>query len=759
MRLAAFAAAATLAMVLATWCVLGIAGADAGRTRAAAAALDAFERAENLLHRDILRARSGALRSYDPLVEQLDQMRAALDGLRAWAMADATLAPLCARLGSRLQRTEALTERVKTTNALLQNSLAYFGALSARGAPAEADLDGLAAAVLRLSLDPSATAALDRRLDDASARAEAGDRAALLAHARMLRRLLPVSDGLLRGLSFVMASPEIADLAREIDARQAAFSDRAAWVRQVLYALSLTLAAALFALGLQLRARARTLLLRARLEREIARISTRLITAGRGGALDAELRAGLATLAGCLRADRAWLASDDRRHLVEWGAPAAAPAHARRLVVASENAAFGRAALGFEARRRLRGGNQEALLRLALDALGGAVHRAALEAERERLEASLQRARRAETTGALASGIAHNVNNIVGAILGHSEIAAEHVPPDGRAARSIAEIRRAAARARDLVDQGLAYGRAAAATGVVDLALLIEETRPMLEVSLPAAAALKIRLAGRVVIPGDATQLQQVILNLVANAAQALEGEGAVTLALETRRARTPPASARRSPSGAYAVMAVEDDGRGMDEDPRARIFEPFFTTRAGGVGLGLLTVRAIVEAHGGAVLARSASGRGSRFEVWLPIASAASREVLPGTRGGGEVIAIISDDEPWRMRQEEVIAVLGYEPAGYATLEAAVAALRGGRAFEAALLRLPRGEAPGHATALLRDVMPAAPIMLAAQDVEGLDPASLAKAGVHELVPSDAPAEMARALTRCLAAARTAVS
>ncbi|MEC9433747.1 MAG: DAHL domain-containing protein [Pseudomonadota bacterium] len=774
MRLALLAAASTLGLVLASGCLLGRTGVEAEAAGRAAAALEAFERAENGLHRDLLRVRSGALRSYDPLVAGLDEMTGALSRLRGWSAEEAALAPPVAGLGRRLARTEALTERFKTVNALLQNSLAYFAALSDRRA-ATGDADGLAAEILRLSLDPSATDTLDRRLAEASdvadgARDAGAGRAALLAHARMLRRLLPESEALLFDLSRVMGGPEIARLAQAVAVRRAGFDRQASTVRQALYALSLALAAALVACGAELRARARRLRLRARIEREIARISSRLVAVGPGDALEAELRAGLGALAVCLRADRAWLTSDDGPGglgPIEWRADAAPRGPASgRLVVAGEDGFSGRAALGFETARP--GGfareDHAALLRLGLDALGGALRRAALEAERERLEERLHRARLAETAGALASGIAHNVNNIVGAILGHSEIAAEHVPGDGRAARSIAEIRRAATRARDLVDQGLAWGRGAEAAEVVDLALLVEETRGMLEASLPPHARLEVRADAVARVRGNGTQLQQVMMNLAANAAQALDGPGRVTLSLALREtdalpsparppspSPSPPASPPASSSRTCAVISVEDDGRGMDRATLSRVFEPFFTTRDGGFGLGLATVRATAEAHGGVVLATSARGRGARFEVWLPLAVPAPHVPASPSRGEGQSVAIVAADAGWRLRQEEVVAGLGYEPVGYANAEAAAAAMRGGRAFDAVLLRLAPEEPPLRSAAFLRAIAPAPPVALVASGFGGLGPAALADAGVRDVVSSDAPAAIARALARCL--------
>jgi signal transduction histidine kinase len=155
-----------------------------------------------------------------------------------------------------------------------------------------------------------------------------------------------------------------------------------------------------------------------------------------------------------------------------------------------------------------------------------------LEQERARFERSLQQARRMETVGALASGIAHNFNNIVGAILGYTEMAEAQLASDSPPSRNLGEIRRAGERARDLVDQILAFGRRREAQGTpVSVKGLVAETSSLLRASLPSRITLVIHeIPDGAVVSGDLGQLQQVVLNLCSNAAQAMDQAGCVEI-------------------------------------------------------------------------------------------------------------------------------------------------------------------------------------------------------------------------------------
>src|SRR5262249_4870900 len=268
------------------------------------------------------------------------------------------------------------------------------------------------------------------------------------------------------------------------------------------------------------------------------------------------------------------------------------------------------------------------LLRMALDAVMNAMGREQLEQERARFERSLQQARRMETVGALASGIAHNFNNIVGAILGHTEMAEAQLASDSPPARNLGEIRRAGERARELVGQILVFGRRREVRRTpVSVKGLVAETSSLLRATLPSRIKLVIRaVPDAAVVAGELGQLQQVILNLCNNAAQAMDQVGCVEIETEVREITGAVSlSYGDLVPGRYVRIAVSDTGRGIDEATFEPISDPFFPTRLAGSGLGLATTREIVRDHGGAINACSAPGVGSCFEVWLPCISASA--------------------------------------------------------------------------------------------------------------------------------------
>ena len=409
------------------------------------------------------------------------------------------------------------------------------------------------------------------------------------------------------------------------------------------------------------------------------------------------------------------------------------------------------------------------LLRMALDAVGNAVRREHLEQERSRLERSLQQARRMETIGALASGIAHNFNNIVGAILGYTEMAEAQLVADSRPARNLGEIRRAGERARDLVDRILAFGRARdVQRRPVSMKGLIAETSSLLHASLPSGIELAIcEVPAAAVISGQPGQLQQVILNLCSNAAQAMDQMGSVEIETEVHDITGARLLTHGElMPGRYVRIAVNDTGRGMDKVTVERIFEPFFTTRLAGSGLGLATVREIVREHGGAMNVWSAPGVGSRFEVWLPGVTAAApapREDLHFLPlGRGQTVLVLDDGGERLLADEEMLAALGYEPVGFTCVGDALAACRATpKRFDAAVV----GHLLSAASALdlavaVRAIVPDMPILLATASADESGAEALVAAGISEIVHRPLiSAELASALARCLTISEVSVA
>ncbi len=375
-----------------------------------------------------------------------------------------------------------------------------------------------------------------------------------------------------------------------------------------------------------------------------------------------------------------------------------------------------------------------------------------------------------ETIGALSSGIAHSFNNITGAILGYTETAQAQVEPHGRVAESLSEIRRAGERARDLVDQILTFGRRTAPRrSRVCIRALIVETQSLLEASLPPQINLVVRVTSRqTIVSGELAQLQQVILNLCNNAAQAMDAAGTIEIEIDARDIDSALSMGHGElVRGHYVVISIVDSGRGMDEALLERIFEPFFTTRPEGNGLGLATVRDIVLDHSGAVNVQSTPGAGTRFDIWLPAISFVEpllRQQAPGSvrRGSGETVLVLEADRERLLRHEEILAALGYEPVGFTDAAEAAAACRrdlrnsslAPTGFDAALLCSHlhgAGAALEHAS-LLRESAPELPMILAATSAREFGAPALAGVGIREVIRQPLmSAELAGALARCI--------
>jgi PAS domain S-box-containing protein len=316
------------------------------------------------------------------------------------------------------------------------------------------------------------------------------------------------------------------------------------------------------------------------------------------------------------------------------------------------------------------------------------------EARRAALEAQLRDAQKMEAIGTLAGGIAHDFNNILAAIIGNAAMAREDRATGRDGDQSLAQIERAAVRARSLVQQILTFSRMQAQTlEVQPLQPVIEETLDMLRAAMPAQVELRVQLAPEpVFVRADATQIQQVVMNLCTNAWHALPaGRGRIEVGLEilpqgAHDAEELAGTAAALPAGPLAHLWISDTGSGMDEATRARVFEPFFTTKqvGHGTGLGLAVVHGIVRAHGGAIRVESAPGVGTRFDLHFPLQAAPGRAVAAppeqpagAPRGHGEHVLCIDDDPTMALMTEGLLVRSGYRVSAFEDPLAALAAAR----------------------------------------------------------------------------------
>ena len=315
------------------------------------------------------------------------------------------------------------------------------------------------------------------------------------------------------------------------------------------------------------------------------------------------------------------------------------------------------------------------------------------EAAHHVLELQLRESQKMEAVGILAGGIAHDFNNILAAILGNVVLAQQDVGEDHAASISLAQIRQAGQRARGLVQQILAFSRRQPEKPVrLVLQASIDETLALLHATLPAGANLHASLGTEpLVVLADATQLQQVVINLCTNAWQALPAKGGrIDLQLDAVQPGMDacPAIPAGLAAGSYARLRVHDNGCGMDAPTQSHIFEPFFTTKpvGSGTGLGLAVVHGIVASMGGVLSVRSAPDQGSTFEVWLPLLdpteSASVVPVdpdadLPAAQGPVKHVVCVDDDETVLLIVERWLQRQGYRVSAFSDPQVALEAFR----------------------------------------------------------------------------------
>ena len=713
-------------------------------------ALRALDLHHASLQRDVLQARAGLLRNYDPIVDSVVGLHETLDRLQALAVdagiRDAEFQSHIDGLVSALERDEGHVEEFKTRNALLQNSLGIFGqALRAlHDSPlretrrAIIDTSDLGNLMMQFSTEPHPSIAL--RLQNqfgilASLQNAPPDIRSLVTHGSMVLATLPALDEGVRAIQRSDFSSRTRGLQQDYLDHFAELTERASWSRIVLGAISLALCASVSLLVLRLRQHAGRLSGRLEFEAVLGRAKDTLAAAG----VDehpASVSAAVNLIAGFFRANDWTLAlielksGDERERYSTSAEPfASIDSLILKLVThfSSEDTDDPRNRFFFEETRRraatdrlrneiacaltsAEGGNETALLLVlrqsdeapAFDEEMCALMRNAVEIlaqslamqrgrrERHMLETRLEHAQRLEAIGTLAGGIAHEFNNILGAIMGYGEMAMQSLTNPSPIRYYVGEIVSAGERAKHVVDQVLTFSRKRDRVArPFDAVEAVADILPLLRASLKDFELTGVLPEQPLAVMGNPISLQQIAMNLCRNACEASGISGSVRIGLRRNGiSHRRELSHGRVEPGNYIVLSVSDTGSGIPETLLPHIFEPFFTTKAGrgGTGLGLAAVYGCAAELEGRIHVESRPGRGTLFEIYIP---SCDDEPVPlaeffhentVSSGSGQTVLVLEKDRSLLLALEEKLAALGYEPIGFGALDGVLRWLESGQ-------------------------------------------------------------------------------
>ena len=305
--------------------------------------------------------------------------------------------------------------------------------------------------------------------------------------------------------------------------------------------------------------------------------------------------------------------------------------------------------------------------------------------EREQAEAQLRQAQKMEALGTLSGGIAHDFNNILAAIIGFTELVADHVPEESREAHHLKRVMESSLRGRELVRQMLAFSRKAEQEKKpLSLGSIVKEAVKLIRATTPTTISIRVNaLSESGLILADPTQIQQVILNLCANAAYAMrEKGGTLAIQLSDHSVSTSDGNPHGINPGLYTRLTVSDTGAGMSPDIMDKIFDPFFTTKkfGEGTGLGLSVVHGIMKQSNGHITVESTPGRGSVFTLYFPqITGDVETDEVKDDEipTGAERVLFVDDEEALVEMGEDILAELGYDVTSRMSSREALALLK----------------------------------------------------------------------------------
>ncbi len=369
------------------------------------------------------------------------------------------------------------------------------------------------------------------------------------------------------------------------------------------------------------------------------------------------------------------------------------------------------------------------------------------EEERRQLESQLRRIQKLESLGTLAGGIAHDFNNILAAVLSYAELARDELPAESNAADDLDQIRQAALRASQLVEQILTFARQAEQVrSPVRLHGIVVEALRLLRAAIPTNIEIRQQIdPGCDPVLADPSHIHQVIVNLCTNANHAMRGRSGV-LEVSLRQVTdvsVEPALRAGEASGPRVILAVRDSGAGMSKAVQARIFEPYYSTkpRHEGTGLGLAVVYGIMQSCGGEIQVTSEPGKGTTFTLMFPPAgsdAAVAREgPLELPRGEGEAIVIVDDEALVRQAKQRILSDLGYRTTTFSNgADALRSILDGSTDIDLLLTDMSMPHLTGLELAqAATEALPDLPVILVTGFSESTTPEALRQAGVNALL------------------------
>jgi signal transduction histidine kinase/ActR/RegA family two-component response regulator len=368
------------------------------------------------------------------------------------------------------------------------------------------------------------------------------------------------------------------------------------------------------------------------------------------------------------------------------------------------------------------------------------------EEQTKKLESRLQQSQKMESIGTLAGGIAHDFNNILFPIVGHTEMLLEDIPENSPFRNSLNEIYTGSLRARDLVQQILAFSR----QGTNELKLMkmqpiIKEALKLIRSTIPTTISINQNLQSNCgAIKADPTQIHQIVMNLATNAYHAMEDNGGelIVSLKEVKLGEYDIITPDMIP-GIYACLTVADTGKGMDKNLTDKIFDPFFTTKekGKGTGMGLSVVHGIVHGMGGIIQVYSEPGKGTEFHVYLPVEKSFSEtQVNQATipiRGGTERILLVDDEETILTMEKIMLERFGYQVTSRSSsLEALEAFRKSPDRFDMVITDMAMPNMPGDKLSVeLTKIRPDIPVLLCTGFSETMSEEKAASLGVKGFI------------------------